>query len=204
MRHAVDGRKFGRNTSHRMAMFRNMANAVIDKEQIVTTVQKAKEIRRVVDRLVTLGKSGSPHARRLAFDRTRDNDVVAKLFTTLADRYKTRQGGYTRVLKLAERRWGDAAEMAVLELVDRPELDRKRKPKAESKGTQAGAEKKADDKAGTAPKDPFQRVRKLFASKQQSKLGGKAGAKGAKGSAKGGAARKTPSASGSNKSGGSS
>ena len=71
-------------------------------------VQKAKEIRRVVDRLITLGKSGSPASRRLAFDRTRDNDIVKKLFTILADRYKTRAGGYTRVLKMADRRWGDA------------------------------------------------------------------------------------------------
>src|SRR5246127_1459959 len=130
MRHGVDGRYFGRNTSHRKAMFKNMANAVIEKEQIVTTVQKAKEIRRVVDRLITLGKSGSPASRRLAFDRTRSDEIVKKLFTTLAERYKNRQGGYTRVLKKADRRWGDAAEMAVLELVDHPELDRKRKAKA--------------------------------------------------------------------------
>src|SRR5437764_1266555 len=100
MRHQVDGRKFGRNTSHRMAMFRNMANCVIDKEQIVTTVQKAKEIRRVVDRLITLGKSATPHARRMAFDRTRDHEIVTKLFSTLATRYKARPGGYTRVLKI--------------------------------------------------------------------------------------------------------
>src|SRR3954470_24541183 len=99
MRHQVDGRKFGRNTSHRKAMFRNMANSVIDKEQIVTTVQKAKEIRRVVDRLGNFGKSGSRASRRLAFDRTRDNAVMTKLFTTLAERYKGRPGGYTRVLK---------------------------------------------------------------------------------------------------------
>src|ERR1700739_4307127 len=127
MRHHVDGRKFGRNTSHRVAMFRNMANCVIEKEQIITTVQKAKEIRRVVDRLITLGKSGTPSSRRLAFDRTRNNLVVSKLFSTLAERYKARAGGYTRVLKVADRRWGDAAEMAVLELVDTPAVDRKRK-----------------------------------------------------------------------------
>src|SRR5262245_41022887 len=113
MRHNVDGRKFGRNTSHRKAMFKNMANAVIEQEQVITTVQKAKEVRRVVDRLITLGKSGSAASRRLAFDRTRDNEIVAKLFTTLAERYKNRAGGYTRVLKLSDRRWGDAAEMAV-------------------------------------------------------------------------------------------
>src|SRR6476620_5257569 len=137
MRHNVDGRKFGRNTSHRMAMFRNMANSGIEKEQIVTTVQKAKEARRVVDRLITLGKSGSPASRRLAFDRTRDNAVVSKLFTTLAERYKARAGGYTRVLKMADRRWGDAAEMAIVELVDHPVLDRKRKPKAEGAAVKA-------------------------------------------------------------------
>src|SRR5689334_7799040 len=137
MRHNVDGRKFGRNTSHRAAMFRNMANAVILQEQIVTTVQKAKEIRRVVDRLVTLGKSGKPASRRLAFDRTRDNAIVSKLFGVLAERYKARAGGYTRVLKVADRRWGDGAEMAVLELVDHPAIDRKRKVKTPAKTDEA-------------------------------------------------------------------
>ena len=119
MRHQVDGRKFGRNTSHRKAMFRNMANSVICSEQIVTTVQKAKEIRRVVDRLITLGKSGSPASRRLAFDRTRNNEVVSKLFTTLAERYKSRPGGYTRVLKMADRRWGDAGILCYRQCEDR-------------------------------------------------------------------------------------
>jgi large subunit ribosomal protein L17 len=196
MRHQVDGRKFGRNTSHRAAMFRNMANCVIDKEQIVTTVQKAKEIRRVVDRLITLGKSGQPASRRLAFDRTRDNEVVSKLFTTLAERYKTRAGGYTRVLKIADRRWGDAAEMAVLELVDHPVLDRKRKPKTKSESDAEGA-----DKQDLAPKDPFGRFRKLFNPKSKVKGGGhgqmSAGAKSSAG-------RKAPAAGSSNKSGGSS
>lgn len=197
MRHAVDGRKFGRNTSHRLAMFRNMANSVIDKEQIVTTVQKAKEVRRVVDRLITLGKDGSPASRRLAFDRTRDSQVVSKLFSTLAERYKERAGGYTRVLKMADRRWGDAAEMAVLELVDHPVLDRKRKVKpTDSKEEQ---EKKASQE--TAPTDPLKRFKKLFTPK--SKL--KGNAHGPVGSAmKGGAARKTPAGGGSSKTGGSS
>lgn len=164
-------------------MFRNMANSVITQEQVITSVEKAKEVRRVVDRLITLAKSGTPAHRRLAFDRTRDDAVVKKLFTTLADRYGKRAGGYTRVIKLASRRWGDAAEMAILELVDRPELDRKRKPKT-AKADQA----KAED-AG-APKESFGRFRKLFAQ------GGKASAGGAKkgGSKKtSGAARKTMS-----------
>jgi large subunit ribosomal protein L17 len=191
MRHQVDGRKFGRNTSHRMAMFRNMANSVIKEEQIVTTVQKAKEIRRVVDRLVTLGKSGSPASRRLAFDRTRDNAVVTKLFTTLADRYKARAGGYTRVLKLADRRWGDAAEMAMVEMVDHPEISRTRKPKA-------AGEKAAAASADTAQvKDPFKGFRKVFGGKKD------AGAK-SHGASKGAAAKKSTAGGGSSKKGGSS
>ena len=174
MRHGVDGRYFGRNSSHRKAMFKNMANAVIEKEQIETTVQKAKEIRRVVDRLITLGKTGTPAARRLAFDRTRSDAIVKKLFTTLADRYKGRAGGYTRVLKKADRRWGDAAEMAILELVDHPELNRKRQPKAT--GAVAGD---SAAKTDAAPKDPFGKMRKLFGGK--SKIAGAAkGAKAAK------------------------
>jgi large subunit ribosomal protein L17 len=193
MRHAVDGRKFGRNTSHRKAMFKNMANAVIDKEQVVTTLQKAKEIRRVVDRLITLGKSGTPASRRLAFDRTRDEKVVKKLFTTLAERYKTRAGGYTRVLKISDRRWGDAAEMAVLELVDHPVLDRKRK----TKGSAAAGEAKAE----TAPKDPFSKMRKLFGGGKSKVNAGTA--KASKGSSAKGSRGKTMAGT-SNKSGGSS
>ncbi len=195
MKHSVDGRKFGRNTSHRMAMFRNMANSVIEKEQIVTTVQKAKEVRRVVDRLITLGKSGSPASRRLAFDRTRSSLVVSKLFTTLADRYKERAGGYTRVLKKADRRWGDAAEMAVLELVDHPEIDRKRKPKVAVEGSETEEGKEE------GPKNPFGRFSKLFNPKSKVK-GGQQGPLGASGKG-GGAGRKTPAAGGggSNKSG---
>jgi len=195
MRHNVDGRKFGRNTSHRVAMFRNMANSVIEKEQIITTVQKAKEARRVVDRLITLAKSGTPASRRLAFDRTRDQAIVDKLFGELAKRYAKRPGGYTRVLKISERRWGDAAEMAVLELVDHPVIDRKRKVKAE------GSEGADAPKAANAQQtDPFSRFRKLFAGK---KTAGEGKAKAPKAAAaKTGAARKTPSAS--KKSGGAS
>jgi large subunit ribosomal protein L17 len=167
MRHAVDGRKFGRNTSHRKAMFKNMANSVITHEQVVTTLQKAKEIRRVVDRLVTLGKSGSPASRRVAFGRTRDELVVKKLFTDLATRYKTRNGGYTRVLKLSDRRWGDAAEMAVVQLVDAVIIDKKKKPKPVN----------ADGTTGTqaqAPADPFARFRKMFGKQIKKSASGSA------------------------------
>lgn len=191
MRHNVDGRKFGRNTSHRVAMFRNMANQVIEKEQVVTTVQKAKEVRRVVDRLITLGKSGNPASRRLAFDRTRDEDVVNKLFTTLAERYSKRPGGYTRVLKISDRRWGDAAEMAVLELVDHPALDRKRKPKA------AAAEGESQASTEQKARDPFAGFRKMFGGKSKIAGGNTKGAKAPK------TTRKTPSG-GAGKSGGSS
>lgn len=196
MRHQVDGRKFGRNTSHRVAMFRNMANSVIIKEQIVTTVQKAKEARRVVDRLITLGKKGTLHARRLAFDRTRDEDVVKKLFSTLAERYKARNGGYTRVLRMADLRRGDAAAMAVLELVDHPTLDRKRKPKS---GKKAEEQKDAVE-AANAPKDPFGRFRKIF-NKDENKKGTKLAKTHTRAS---GAGKKTPAGGGSSKTGGSS
>lgn len=133
MRHLVDGRKFGINTSHRKAMFKALANNLIRHEQIVTTVPKAKELRRVVDRLITLGKAGSLHAKRLAFDRTRDRDSVLKLFSTLAERYAKRAGGYTRVLRADATRWGDGAEMAIVELVDRPMVERKKKAKKAKK-----------------------------------------------------------------------
>lgn len=129
MRHLVDGRKFGRNTSHRVAMFKAMANNLIRHEQITTTVPKAKELRRVVDRLITLGKSGSLHSKRLAFARTRDRDTVVKLFSTLAERFAKRNGGYTRLLRVDNTRWGDGAEMAIIELVDRPIVEKKKKTK---------------------------------------------------------------------------
>ncbi|KAA0583406.1 50S ribosomal protein L17 [Azospirillum sp. B21] len=118
MRHGVSGRKFSKTSSHRKAMFSNMANAVIKHEQISTTLPKAKDLRPIVDKLITLGKKGGLANRRLAFAQLRDNETVTKLFTVLADRYKDRQGGYSRVLK-AGFRYGDAADMAVFELVDR-------------------------------------------------------------------------------------
>ena len=118
MRHGVAGRKLGVTSSHRLAMFRNMAVALLKHEQITTTLPKAKELRPVAERLITLGKRGDLHARRQAYAQLRDDVIVGKLFGTLADRYRARQGGYTRVLK-AGIRYGDAADMAVIELVDR-------------------------------------------------------------------------------------
>lgn len=118
MRHGMSGRKLNRTSSHRKALFSNMANALIKHEQIKTTLPKAKELRPVVEKLVTLGKRGNLHARRQAFAMLRDDGMTRKLFDTLASRYAERQGGYTRVLKAGHRR-GDAAPMAIIEFVDR-------------------------------------------------------------------------------------
>ena len=118
MRHGVSGRKFNRTTSHRLAMFSNMATALIKHEQIKTTLPKAKDLRPVVEKLITLGKKGGLANRRRAYAMLRDDAMVAKLFDGLAQRYQGRAGGYTRVIK-AGFRYGDAAPRAVIELVDR-------------------------------------------------------------------------------------
>jgi len=118
MRHAKTHRKFNRRSDHRRAMLANLAASLIKHEQIVTTLPKAKDLRPVVEKLVTLGKRGGLHARRQAIATLQDAKLVEKIFTTLAERYKERRGGYTRVLK-AGFRHGDAAAMAVIELVDR-------------------------------------------------------------------------------------
>ena len=120
MRHRKQGRKLNRTQSHRKAMFKNMSVSLLTHEQIVTTLPKAKELRAVVDKLITLGKRGDLHARRQAASQLQSNETVQKLFSTLAKRYKDRPGGYTRVLK-AGFRYGDNAPMAVIELVDRDE-----------------------------------------------------------------------------------
>ena len=118
MRHGNSGRKLNRTSSHRKAMFANMAASLIEHEQIVTTLPKAKEIRRIVEKLVTLGKRGDLHARRQAISQIRDNEAVRKLFDAIATRYATRNGGYIRIMK-AGFRTGDNAPMAVVEFVDR-------------------------------------------------------------------------------------
>lgn len=120
MRHQMSGRKLNRTSSHRKAMLRNMAAALVKHEQIKTTLPKAKELKPYLDKLITLGKRGNLHARRQAMNVLRDRALTAKLFDTLAPRYAERNGGYTRVLK-AGPRYGDAAPMAFIELVDRDE-----------------------------------------------------------------------------------
>jgi large subunit ribosomal protein L17 len=118
MRHGMSGRKLNRTSSHRKAMFSNMVTSLLEHEQITTTLPKAKELRRIADKMITLGKRGDLHARRQALSVIKDTEIVGKLFSSLAERYKERNGGYTRVLK-AGNRYGDCAPMAVLELVDR-------------------------------------------------------------------------------------
>jgi len=120
MRHSKSGRKLNRNSSHRKAMFSNMTNSLFDHEIIKTTLPKAKELRRVAEPLITLAKNDSVANRRSAFSKMRDKEMVGKLFSELAPRYKDRPGGYTRIMKCGFRS-GDAAPMAYIELVDRPE-----------------------------------------------------------------------------------
>ncbi len=121
MRHGHGLRKLNRTSEHRLAMLRNMMNSLIEHEVIKTTVPKAKELRRVVEPMITLAKEATVANRRLAFDRLRDRDSVTKLFNDLGPRFKTRPGGYTRILKMGFR-VGDNAPMALVELVDRPEV----------------------------------------------------------------------------------
>lgn len=139
MRHAKSGRKLNRTAEHRKALLSNMAASLLRHEQITTTLPKAKELRRVADRMITLGKRGNLHARRQAIAFLRDDEAVRKLFGPLAERYKSRLGGYTRVLK-AGFRHGDAAPMAVIELVDRDAAAKGAADKARHAEEQAAAE----------------------------------------------------------------
>ena len=160
MRHLKAGRKFGRTSAHRKALFRNLVGALIERERISTTLAKAKELRGKVERTITLGKKGTLHARRQAFKLAPQKEAVQKVFGSLADRYANRPGGYTRIIKIGPRR-GDNAPMAFIELVDREgetaapkEENRKKtatkketKPKAtEKKETKPKATEKKEDK----------------------------------------------------------
>jgi large subunit ribosomal protein L17 len=142
MRHGKLGRRLSRDSGHRQAMFSNMAAALIRHEQIVTTLPKAKDLKRVMDKYITLAKRGDLNSRRLASARLRDDEMVKKLFETLAPRYKDRAGGYTRVLK-AGFRFGDSAPRAVIELVDRDTSAKGKEDKARHE-----AEKEQQAEAG--------------------------------------------------------
>ena len=135
MRHRFKGRRFGRSAAHRKAMLANMATALIKHEQITTTLPKAKDLRPVVEKLVTLAKRGDLHARRQAYAQLPEEAMVAKLFDVLAERYADRPGGYTRIIK-AGFRYGDAAPMAIIEFIDRDE---------DAKGTDSGPVPGDDD-----------------------------------------------------------
>lgn len=128
MRHLKAGRKLGRNASHRLALMRNLARALITHGRIITTVEKAKELRPFIEKMVTLAKKGTLHARRLAIARMRDEDAVRKLFAELAPRFADRPGGYTRIMKRTERRLGDAGRTAFIEFLK--EGERKKQKKA--------------------------------------------------------------------------
>jgi large subunit ribosomal protein L17 len=139
MRHRKAGRKLNRTSTHRSALFANMASALIKHEQIVTTLPKAKELRPFVDKLVTLAKKGDLAARRMAISKVRDQDMVRKLFDTIGPRYEERNGGYTRVLR-AGYRDGDSAPVAVIEFVDRDESAKGAEDRARAEAQEQDAE----------------------------------------------------------------
>jgi large subunit ribosomal protein L17 len=147
MRHRNAGRKLGRTSAHRTALLRNLVTSLLDHERIETTDAKAKELRRIADRMITLGKRGDLHARRQALRVVQSRDVTSKLFSTLADRYRERAGGYTRVLKLRTR-VGDAAPVSMVELVDR-EVSAKAKA-SDEKPAKAAAKKARTEKPAKA------------------------------------------------------
>jgi large subunit ribosomal protein L17 len=169
MRHKLSGRQLSRNSSHRHAMLRNMAASLLRHETIRTTLPKAKELRRVVEPLITLAKDDTEAHRRLAFSRLRDSEVVTKLFDDLGARFKARPGGYTRILHMLARP-GDAAPMALMQLVDRPTQV---KSEAEGKGAKGASKakrapknkgKSADSEAQESGAEPKARPRKRKAA----------------------------------------
>jgi large subunit ribosomal protein L17 len=204
MRHRARARKLGRTSAHRLAMYRNMVTSLLEHERIETTDAKAKEVRRLADRMITLGKRGDLHARRRALRVIRRREVAAKVFDELADRYRDRPGGYTRLLKL-RRRLGDAALLSVVELVSEPAPEKATKrgragerPQAEAGGRKAAkkaraakapAAKKAAAKKTGAKKTPS---KKTPAKKTASKKAGTRSASAEKATSKKAATRKSP------------
>jgi large subunit ribosomal protein L17 len=152
MRHGMVNRKLGRTTSHRLAMFRNQLASLIDKERIITTLPKAKELKPQIERLITLGRDDSVHNRRNAARQVQDDALVAKLFDTLGPRFSDRPGGYTRIVKLGPRR-GDAAEMAILEFVGYELPSEEKKAPAASKKAKAKAKEEPEPEAPPAEEE---------------------------------------------------
>jgi len=178
MRHGMVNRKLGRTSAHRNALFRNQLASLIDKERIVTTLPKAKELRPQIEKLITLGRNDSVHARRQAFRIVADDTLVAKLFGTLGPRFAERPGGYTRIIKLGPRR-GDAAEMAILELVGfelktetaapEPEKKAKGKKTSEAPAAEEPAEEAAPKKKPAAKKAAPKKAAKSEAAEEKPK-----------------------------------
>ncbi len=172
MKHRVAGRRLDRTTEHRIAMFRNQVTSLLRHERIVTTTPKAKELKRIADKIITLGKKGTSHARRIAFRDIRDGEVIDKLFGPIAERYATRAGGYSRIIHTGKRH-GDNADMSIIELVDRvvvadekgdageTKAAKPAKPAKPAKAPKAEkAEKKSDKKAAVAEKAPKAKAKK--------------------------------------------
>jgi len=173
MRHGMANRKLGRTTGHRLAMFRNQLASLIDKERIITTLPKAKELRPQIERLVTLGRNDSVHARRQAARLIGDDAIVAKLFDTVGPRFSDRPGGYTRIIKLGARR-GDAAEMAILEFVgyEPPKEDAAAEKKAaKAKKAEAASAKEEESAAPAEEEKPKKKAapKKAAAPKKKEK-----------------------------------
>jgi large subunit ribosomal protein L17 len=166
MRHQLSGRQLSRNAPHRQAMLRNMAASLLRHETIRTTVPKAKELRRVVEPLITLGKDDSDANRRRAFSQLRDAEVVVKLFENLGPRFKARPGGYTRILRM-DARPGDAAPMALMQLLDQPEAVAE--AAASTEGEEAAPKKKAASRKKAAPKRVSKKAVKSDAEKAEKK-----------------------------------
>jgi large subunit ribosomal protein L17 len=169
MRHAKQGGKLSRTSAHRKAMLRNLVTSLLDHERVETTDAKAKEVRRLADRMITLGKRGDLHARRQALSVVRSRETTAKLFDELADRFRDRPGGYTRVLK-TRRRTGDAAPLSIVELVEAMEVPAPKKATkkkaASKKATKKAAAKDADAKKATKKKATKKKATKKAAAKE--------------------------------------
>lgn len=148
MKHRIAGRRLDRTTEHRTAMFKNMVTSLLRHERIQTTTPKAKELKRIADKVITLAKKGSPHARRQAYRQVRDVEVLNKLFESIGPRFAKRAGGYTRIVKIG-RRVGDNAEVAMIELVERAPAEA-----PEKKGEEKAEKAKAPAKGGKAEKKP--------------------------------------------------
>ena len=201
MRHKLTGRQLSRNSPHRHAMLRNMSASLLRHETIQTTLPKAKELRRVVEPLITLGKTDSDANRRLAFARLRDSEVVTKLFDDVGPRFRTRPGGYTRILRMMARA-GDSAPMALMQLVDRPApvavesaaADATGKPKKAAKPAGKAAKGAGDDAGGEAPAraaKPAKAAKAAKAAKSDDNAGEEKSARAAKKPAAGKTAAKT-------------